>query len=99
MNWDGRNAVLAGHHIRPVANAGQIRARPDAPHQNLGGNIKFVASYQKSQKKGRETKPAATTTQTAPLELCVNELNPRSGSGGYELHIRADELGPPPPPP
>ncbi len=39
--------------------------RPDAAHQQLSGNIKFIASYQKAQKK-RETKPAAGTTQTAP---------------------------------
>jgi Tfp pilus assembly protein PilO len=39
--------------------------RPDAAHQYLSGNIKFVASYQKTQKKGRESKPAATT-QSAP---------------------------------
>ena len=39
--------------------------RPDAAHQQLSGNIKFVASYQKAQKK-RETKPAAGTAQTAP---------------------------------
>lgn len=37
--------------------------RPDVPHHNLSGNIKFVASYQKAQKK-RESKPAATTSQT-----------------------------------
>ena len=40
--------------------------RPDAPHQQLSGNIKFVASYQKAQKKGRETKPAAGATPIAP---------------------------------
>ena len=40
--------------------------RPDATHQQLSANIKFVTSYQKAPKKGRETKPAATKTQTAP---------------------------------
>ena len=40
--------------------------RPDAPRQQLSGNIKFVASYQKTQKKGRETKPAAGAKPTAP---------------------------------
>ena len=39
-----------------------------------------------------------TTNQTGPLEFCVNEPNPMAGVGGYEIHIRADELGPPPPP-
>ena len=39
--------------------------RPDAARQQLSGNIKFIASYQKTRKK-RETKPAAGTTQTAP---------------------------------
>jgi len=44
------------------------------------------------------TNMSFTTTQTGPLEFCVNEPNPRKGVGGYEIHIRADEMGPPPPP-
>jgi hypothetical protein len=38
-----------------------------------------------------------TTNQTGPLEFCVNEPNPREGTGGYTINIRTDELGPPPP--
>lgn len=44
------------------------------------------------------TNMSFTTNQTAPLEFCVNEPNSLGGVGGYEIHIRADELGPPPPP-
>lgn len=36
-----------------------------------------------------------TTNESGPLELCVNEPNPRSGSGGYEIQISTDQLGPP----
>lgn len=38
------------------------------------------------------------TNQEGGLETCLNELDPMAGNGGYEIHIRADQLGPPPPP-
>ena len=36
------------------------------------------------------------TNQSGPLLFCVNEPDSRAGVGGYEIHIRIDEMGPPP---
>lgn len=36
-----------------------------------------------------------TTNQSAGLELCVNEPNPKAGVGGYTVQISTDQLGPP----
>jgi hypothetical protein len=43
------------------------------------------------------TNMSFVTNQTAPLEVCVNEPDPRAGRGGHEIHIRVDEMGPPEP--
>jgi hypothetical protein len=44
------------------------------------------------------TNMSFTTPQGGPLEVCVNEVDPQGGNGGYEVDIRVDQLGPPPPP-
>jgi hypothetical protein len=43
------------------------------------------------------TNMAFTTNQAGRLEACLNEPDPRAGVGGYEIHIRTDQLGPPAP--
>ena len=43
------------------------------------------------------TSMSFVANQTAPLEICVNEHDSTAGSGGYEVHIRTDENGPPEP--
>jgi hypothetical protein len=42
------------------------------------------------------TNMSFTTDQAAPLELCLNEIDPMEGNGGYVVRIATDQLGPAP---